>query len=85
MTAPTEPTPEQLDALREQFRKEFASAEYDPAPEEKAPTDDRGRLVLATGLVVAVPAEGVSVATSHYDPNVGATVPVVAAFVLTKD
>jgi hypothetical protein len=56
-----------------------------PADDGEEETDDRGRLVLATGLVVAVPAEGVSAATHHYDPKAKATVPVVSAFVLTED
>lgn len=49
----------------------------DDAPELK------GRLVLATGAVVKVPAEGASAATAHYDEELKATVPVVSSFVLT--
>lgn len=57
-----------------------------PAPEvpDDAPVLD-GVLVLATGTVVRVPAEGVQVATHHYDPEFGATVPVRSAFVLEQD
>lgn len=42
----------------------------------------RGRVVLATGTVVEVPEESVSVATEHYDPKNKATVPVVSSFVV---
>lgn len=49
----------------------------------EAPEEDRkGVLMLATGNLVRVPAEGVQVATHHYDEELGATVPVVSSFVL---
>lgn len=43
---------------------------------------EKGRLVLATGAIVTVPAESVSVSTEHYDPQLKATVPVVSSFIL---
>lgn len=50
-------------------------------------TDDApvllGRLVLATGKVVSVPAENVSASTEHFDDDLKATVPVTGRFVLT--
>lgn len=60
------------------------------APEETteatpAPADGhRGRLVLATGEIVSVPAESVSVATEHHSANLGASVPVASRFVLAE-
>jgi hypothetical protein len=50
-------------------------------PEQTA-ADERGVLQLASGTLVRVPAEGVQVATEHYDPDLKATVPVVGRFVL---
>lgn len=48
-----------------------------------APADElKGVLVLATGTLVRVPAEGVQVSTHHYDEELGATVPVSTSFVL---
>jgi hypothetical protein len=50
---------------------------------EKPQADLKGVLVLATGTLVRVPAEGVQVATHHYDDELGATVPVQSSFILT--
>lgn len=44
-----------------------------------------GRLVLATGTIVEVPAEAVSASTQHYDPKNKITVPVSSAFVLPAE
>jgi hypothetical protein len=63
----------------------MATPKHDATAEADAPADLNGRLVLATGTVVVVPAEGCQVATHHYDDTVKATVPVVNAFVLTPD
>jgi hypothetical protein len=53
-------------------------------PETSSPAEElRGRLVLATGRVVCVPAEGCQIATHHYDDELGSTVPVTAAFVVS--
>lgn len=46
-------------------------------------SNDKGVLVLATGTLVRVPAEGVAVPSHAYDPELGATVPVARFFVLT--
>lgn len=47
-------------------------------------TEDLGRLVLASGAVVTVPAENIASATHHYDDTLSATVPVVSSFVLDR-
>ena len=52
------------------------------AGEKKPAPKPKGRLVLATGTIVAVPAESVSVATHHFDPKLNATVPVVSSFII---
>lgn len=49
---------------------------------DEKPEDYKGRLVLATGEVVPVPAEGRQVTTEHYSEQYGATVPVVSTFLL---
>ena len=53
------------------------------AGEKKPVPTPKGRLVLATGTIVPVPAESVSVATHHYDPRTKATVPVVSSFIVS--
>jgi hypothetical protein len=40
----------------------------------------RGRLVLASGAIVRVPAESVAQATEHYDPKLKETVPVTGRY-----
>jgi hypothetical protein len=61
-------------------------SETDETTTDETTTDEtpksRGRLVLATGKIVAAPEEGLQVSTHHYDEDQGATVPVVATFVL---
>jgi hypothetical protein len=54
-----------------------------PADKSAQTSDDKGVLMLATGTLVRVPAEGVQVATHHYDEELGQTVPVVSSFVLS--
>lgn len=44
-----------------------------------------GRLQLATGEVVAVPAEGYAIATEHYSEKEQATVPVVGRYLISRD
>lgn len=51
------------------------------APAEQTPT---GRLVLATGAIVKVPAESVAQATEHYDPEEEETVPVTGRYFATN-
>lgn len=46
------------------------------------PVELKGRLVLATGEVVSVPAEGLQVSTLHYSEQHKATVPVVSTFLV---
>lgn len=49
-----------------------------------APAEElRGRLVLATGAIVKVPAESIAQATEHYDPKAKETVPVTGRYVAT--
>jgi hypothetical protein len=42
----------------------------------------KGRLLLATGKLVSVPAEGCHASTEHHDDELGVTVPVLSSFVL---
>ena len=74
---------DELAALRAEvarLQSESTPPADDPAAEE--PAELNGRLVLASGAIIAVPAEGVQIPTSHYDENLNATVPVVSSFVL---
>lgn len=72
------------------LRAELADAQAVKTDPAAAPADDEpdpllGRLALATGRVVAVPAVGCQAVTHHYDDEAKATVPVVSSFVLAQD
>lgn len=75
----------ELEALRAQLadaQAQLSAQSADPEPAADEPDPLKGRLVLATGTIVAVPAAGVAVTTHHFDESVGQDVPVVNRFVL---